>query len=37
MDIANFADDNTPYASTKNTDELSKSLEKALNYSFFKD
>ena len=35
VDIANFADDNTPFTSTNNIDDLIDSLEKASS-SFFK-
>ena len=34
VDIANFADENTPYTSAQNTDELIESLEKTLNTLF---
>ena len=34
VDIANFADDNTPYTSAQNTDKLIESLEKASNTLF---
>ena len=39
VDIANFADDNTPFASANNTDDLIDSLEKASNslFKWFKD
>ena len=39
MDIANFADDNTPFTSANNTDDLIDSLEKASSslFKWFKD
>ena len=39
VDIANFADDNTPFASANNTDDLIDSLEKASSslFKWFKD
>ena len=36
VDTANFADDNTPYSSAKNTNVLIESLEKASPFSTFK-
>ena len=39
VDIANFADDNTPFTSANNTDDLIHSLEKASSslFKWFKD
>ena len=39
VDIANFADDNTPFTSANNTDDLIDSLEKASSslFKWFKD
>ena len=39
MDIANFADDSTPFTSANNTDDLIDSLEKASSslFKWFKD
>ena len=39
VDITNFSDDNTPYTTAKNTDDVINSLEKTSNtfFQWFKD